>query len=323
MNVRIKIYGFTVMAVVVSSIFYWQWTPGQLHLNNHNNFQENGLWMGHGWIGDDSWFKKYGKNINDFDANRLASLSKRASDLRIGYIFPHLCPTNSMGIVPGINQQRLTRLKVDFKKVKILPWIGGSTESTVDLTSKQWTDGFVESIRNLLLNEDIDGVHVNIEPLTSGDEQFLVLLRRIHEIKGRKILSVAAYPPPTWFHPHPSVHWDLEYYRKVSLEADQLVPMMYDTALKYKKPYTHLLISWTKEIINNSNDKNILFGIPAYDDKGVGYHDPDIENVSTSIPGIIAGINSANSKRNFGLSIYSEWELDDEKIKNISEFIPK
>jgi len=72
------------------------------------------------------------------------------------------------------------------------------------------------------------------------------------------------------------------------------------------------MVSWTKEVITWSEDAEILLGIPAYNDAGVGYHDPRIENLPNAILGINSGLNRWNHlpKTYRGVSIYSEWEMD-------------
>jgi hypothetical protein len=176
------------------------------------------------------------------------------------------------------------------------------------------------SIKEILAHDEVDGVHLNLEPLPSGSEDYLSLLVDINKIKGNKLLSIAAYPPPTFLHPHPEVHWELGYYRQVCSLSDQVVPMMYDTAIGFRKVYTNLLRQWTVEIIAASGDKQVLFGIPAYEDADVGYHQPEVENVSGSLPGVVAGINDAQDPRNFGFSVYADWTLDDLKVDTISAF---
>ena len=103
--------------------------------------------------------------------------------------------------------------------------------------------------------------------------------------------------------------------------SDQIVPMMYDTALEYKKIYTNLVRQWAQEVIAVSMDKEVLFGIPAYEDQDVGYHHPQVENVFTAMPGIVSAINSSQDARKFSVSIYAEWTLDEKEEKFISSFI--
>jgi hypothetical protein len=80
-----------------------------------------------------------------------------------------------------------------------MPWIGGPAGPSTRTPSAKWRATFIESITNLLTDHPgFAGVQINIEPLTSGDKDFLRLLEEIHAAlpKG-KLLSVAAYPPPT------------------------------------------------------------------------------------------------------------------------------
>ena len=57
----------------------------------------------------------------------------------------------------------------------------------------------------------------------------------------------------------------------------------------------------------------MLLGIPAYDDAGVGYHDPKIENLRNALLGIHASLsNKVDLPEHYaGVAIYCEWELDE------------
>ncbi len=127
-----------------------------------------------------------------------------------------------------------------------------------------------------------------------------------------QILSIAAYPPPTFWQQVDEVHWSKEFYNAVSEHADQLVVMMYDTAIDYKKIYIHTYKSWVSEVLAWSNKKDVLFGIPAYEDTGVAYHNPSVENVYTAMSGLSAGIRINESRSNYrGISIYADWTLQE------------
>jgi hypothetical protein len=297
------------------------WTPGEMVLNNKKNFQENGIWLSHGWLGDKKWFRDNNRNESDYGRDQMMLLKTRINPLRVRYVFPHLCPASAKGVVPKFDNDKLTAFRSVFSECLIIPWVGGSTNATVDLENEVWTENFVKSIKEVLSNENIDGIHLNIEPLESGNPNLIKLLRKINEIKGGKILSIAAYPPPTIWHPHKEVHWNDDYYRDVSCLVDQVVPMMYDTALRSEKIFTKLIFDWTKEVIQNSNNKCVLFGVPAYEDD-VDYHHADVENVDSSMRGIVSGINASGSHQEFGISVYAEWTLDDNEINKMAGFIP-
>ena len=93
-----------------------------------------------------------------------------------------------------------------------------------------------------------------------------------------------------------------------------MVPMMYDTGITYTKLYENLMAEWTKEVIDWSGDTPVLLGVPAYDDSGVGYHDPAVENLRHGIRGIHGGLQSMEGlPANYvGLCIYAEWTMTDE-----------
>lgn len=89
------------------------------------------------------------------------------------------------------------------------------------------------------------------------------------ESEPGRILSIAAYPPPTWWHPFPDVHWDESYFRQVASRCDQLAVMMYDAGQRIPKTYQKLMADWTVEVLNWSETRPVLLGVPTYDDAEV------------------------------------------------------
>jgi hypothetical protein len=111
-------------------------------------------------------------------------------------------------------------------------------------------------------------------------------------------------------HPHPEVHWQAEYFRAVAERVDQIVPMLYDTGITREKLYVDLVRRWTGEVLDWSGRSEVLLGIPAYDDAGVGYHDPAVENPANAMAGIFAAVNHRDElTRLSGIAIYAEWTL--------------
>ena len=76
--------------------------------------------------------------------------------------------------------------------------------------------------------------------------------------------------------------------------------------------YVAMMARWPREILAWSEGRAVLFGLPAYDDPGVGYHRADVENLRTSIEGVHAGLGDAALPPNYqGVALYSDWELDE------------
>ena len=148
--------------------------------------------------------------------------------------------------------------------------------------------------------------------MTSGETNFLTLLDEIRTAlpKG-KLVSVAAYPPPTRFQPFEDVHWSRDYFVQVSRHSDQMVVMMYDTGLQKSKLYQHLMAGWTGEVLDWSGNTPVLLGVPTYNDEGVDYHNPKVENLENALLGIHRGLAGKSLPANYqGVAIYCEWETD-------------
>ena len=91
--------------------------------------------------------------------------------------------------------------------------------------------------------------------------------------------------------------------------------MMYDTALRSGKVYQWLMSRWSLEVVSWTGHSEVLLGLPAYEDAGVGYHHPDVEDLENALLGIHAGLSRLeNLPRHYkGVAIYSEWEMTPEK----------
>jgi hypothetical protein len=93
-----------------------------------------------------------------------------------------------------------------------------------------------------------------------------------------------------------------------------MVVMTYDAGQDLGKTYQHLMRDWTREVLQWSEGSQILLGVPAYDDTGVGYHHPRVENIENALKGIHRGLEDTGLLPVYqGVAIYSEWEMTDEE----------
>jgi hypothetical protein len=291
------------------------WSPGQCVRDGRHDLRANGIWMQHGWLGDDLWFQRNRRDKALFrDEQKIRELSALLTAHGVRYVFPHVCPCDPNGKIAPVDPVQTERFLNHFAAFRVIPWIGGvrGVQCSPDLS--RWRTNFVSSVVDLLRNHPrFAGVHLNIEPMPTGDPDFLTLLDELRQaIPAGKIISVAAYPPPTRWHPFPDVHWDEPYFRQVARRVDQLVPMMYDTAVMLPKIYRHLMSTWTSEVLSWSGDTQVLLGVPVYDDAGAGYHFPHVENLENALSGIHAGLSKQKDipKNYAGVAIYCEWEMD-------------
>jgi len=296
---------------------YLLWSPGLDVRDGRHDRGRNGIWLGHGWLGGDDWFIRNGKT-NEFtrfrDPARIRELAKQLYQHHTTDVFPHLCPAGSDGRLPSVDADQVERFLDAFAAFRVIPWIGGPNGSSTRLHKPEWRSAFTTNVLHLIVaHPRLAGVQINVEPLRNGDTNFLQLLEELRTaLPPGKLLSVAAYPPPTWWHPHQDVHWNEEYFREVARRSDQLVVMMYDAAQRVPKTYQRLMADWTQEVLAWSEGKQVLLGVPTYDDAGVGYHDPKVENLMNALLGVHRGLSHQPLPTNYqGVAIYCEWETRD------------
>lgn len=309
---RTIVPGCTLLLMVWLGLFLWH--PGLDVRDGHHDRGQNGIWLSHGWLGDDSWFIENGKTNEMQKYRNPQQIHQLAAILRsyhITDIFPHLCPSGADGSLPKINDAQAERFLDAFAGFRVMPWIGGPNGSYVRLHQTRWRSSFVGNIRKLLLaHPRLAGVQINVEPLPSGDSDFLTLLDELRAaIPPGRLISIAAYPPPTRLHPYADVHWNEAYFRAVAQRSDQLAVMMYDTGQRMSKVYQYLMANWTTEVLSWSQGKPVLLGIPTYIDPGMDYHNSKVENLRNALLGIHRGLEHAGLPANYqGVAIYCEWE---------------
>lgn len=278
---------------------------------------QNGIWISHGWLGDDAWFVRNEKT-NELARYRsrdeIRSLAAKFRTHHITDVFPHLCPADIEGPIPALDADQTEMFLDEFAGFRVMPWIGGPNGGSVRYRDAKWRAVFLGSVRKLFeTHPRFAGVHLNVEPLTSGDVDFLKLLEELKvSLPTGKILSIAAYPPPTRWQPSEEVHWSEDYFRQVAKQCDQLAVMMYDTSLGVPKLYQQLMAEWTAEVLAWSEGKPVLLGVPTYSDTGVAYHHPRVENLRNALLGIHSGLSRQPLPAHYqGVAIYCDWETDE------------
>jgi hypothetical protein len=300
------------------ALVFLLWNPGALVGDGSHDRGENGIWLAHGWIGADAWFTRYRKE-GEFSKYRgveaVRGLRTRLRTHGIRDLYPHLAPTTDEGGLLPVDPVQLELFLDEFDRERVMPWVGGVWGKQAFPEVAAWRKRFATDIGTLMRDHPrLAGIHVNIEPCRSGSPNFLKLLDDVRaQLPEGKLLSVAAYPPPTGWQPIEDIHWDQSYTRKVAARSDQLAVMMYDTALKDRRFYEELMAKWTVQILDWTPDTEVLLGLAAYEDSGVGYHYADVENVETGLAGVHAGLlELGRMPTNYrGVALYSGWEMDD------------
>lgn len=317
------------LILMTGAICYLLWSPGKSVTDGRHNLQQNGIWLSHGWLGDDLWFTRHQKLDQKPNYRSEFAIEKMLVELGeydITDLYPHLAPTDASGHLLKVDPKQTRQFLSATQKqnMRVLPWIGGVFELHCFPANPNWRKSFIKDATNLLTTyPSLAGIHLNVEPWPSGNKDLLTLLDEFNQVlPENKILSIAAYPPPTRWQPNLQVHWEQAYFKQVAKRADQMVVMMYDTGLKTPKLYEQLMRSWTQEIITWSSPTPTLLGVPAYNDAGVDWHHPDTENLTHSLRGIHAGLLQWAGKipeHYNGIAVYCHWEMTAKKWRVLKE----
>ncbi len=279
--------------------------------------RDNGLWMRRHWLHEDT------------TPAEIAALVENLRARGIKRIYPFLGPPDGEGwpgwrSKAGIVRYSPARVAVFFEEmhriapeIRVLPWSGGVLDGDVNLKDESKRRAFVEHAKRLVAL-GAGGIHLNIEPLPSGNADYLALLREVKAAIGDRTLSVAAYPPPTPLQPVEDVHWRPPFMRDVCATADELAVMAYNTGETSAPAFKKLAAEWTRDLgaalrLPKGGGCEWLMGVPAYDDDK-DYHRPDVETIENSLKGIIAGLMAAGEPENFrGVAIYASFTMDERK----------
>jgi hypothetical protein len=274
------------------------------------------------------WLRRHWMHEGPTPAD-IAALVESLRARGIRRIYPFLGPMDRDGW-PGWRSKKglvryvperagafLAEIKRIAPEIRVIPWTGGNLGSDVRLEDEAQRRAFAEHARRLVAL-GADGVQLNVEPLPSWAPGFRELLREVKAAIGERILSIAAYPPPTPLHPYPDVHWELPFLRDVCMDADELAVMAYDTAVRSPPVFADLISRWTRELVAtlpppSAGGCEWLMGVPTYDDD-TGYHRPDVETIEHSLAGIVAGLRTAPAPEHFrGVAIYASFTTDARK----------
>ncbi|HVD77099.1 MAG TPA: glycoside hydrolase family 18 protein [Vicinamibacteria bacterium] len=279
------------------------------------NHDRNAAWLEHRWLE---------RTHTDAEMEDLfATLSHRG----IAYAFPHLIPFNGSGRLPVHSRDQMRALLAVARRVapdiKVLPWVGGLRAGwkrvrpgTIDLDDMGQRQRMVAECRGLV-DEGFDGVHLDIEPIDDGNDEFLSLLQAVRTAVGPKaVLSVSTIRPgPFRLVIAPNFVWTPEYYGRVGALADQVVVMAYDTAIPtaslYRRYMAYTARTVTEEMVRSKARARVLVGIPTYDETGL-MHRAGVETPENAILGLVSGLRGVGGGGTFeGVAIYAEWTTDE------------
>jgi glycosyl hydrolase family 18 (putative chitinase) len=299
--------------VVAAACLYAAFAPyGDLapHPFNQNR---NAVWLEHRWL------------EKPHSVEEMEQLFRFLDHHGVVYAYPHLIPFDSAGRLPLHNREQMRAFLATARQVapnmKVLPWVGGlrvgykrSKPGTIDLADLGQRQRMVAECRGLM-DEGFDGIHVNVEPVANGDDDYLALLRALRAAVGTGILSLSATRPgPVAPAFAPNFFWTADYYARIAETADQVVLMTYDTAIPtpglYRRYVAYAAAMVTADLARSSRAR-VLVGIPTYKDSGL-MHRKGVETTENALIGVVSGLRGRAGGTFEGVALYAEWTTDPE-----------
>ncbi len=317
--VRAALVLLAVALVLVLACGVVIWRLGQTvtsYPGTHFNRGQNAVWLEHAWAGD--WH-----STSEYDA-----LAARLSREQIGYVFAHVGPLNSDGTIPDERAPNAAALAAALHQrlpgLKVLAWIGQveiaagfPPDQSVNLTDSPVRAQIAQTAAHFTRDLGYDGVHYDIEPITNNNPRFLDLLDETRAVlPPGAIISISAqkWAPDAKAATllrdvgRADAWWTTYFYSAVAAHCDQIVAMLYNTAMPTGGAYQLAVKQETQHILDAvrsaPHPPQVLIGLPTYPGNEFWFHD-SAENIETGLNGVVAGLNSDRTTAPFaGVAIY-------------------
>ncbi|GHB76162.1 membrane protein [Streptomyces viridiviolaceus] len=271
------------------------------------------IWLGHAWVDG----RKDDADVTD--------LARRLKTTGIRDLYVHTGPLEHDGTLPTSLYPKARRLTDTVHRelpgVRVQAFLGDvlATESPDGMRlERAATRAAVVRSAGQVLDAGYDGVHLDLEPLHSGDRNYLSLLDDLRDVTRARDaqLSVAAHQidPLPGFHSvwgtltgHPK-WWSQEFFGQVARRVDQIAVMSYDTMQPLESTYGGYVAQQTSlalEVTPPTTD--LLMGLPFFHENRFG-HWNHAETVPAAVRGVRLGLSRTDADRaRFGVALYIDF----------------
>ncbi|MCC9154205.1 glycoside hydrolase family 18 protein [Streptomyces parvulus] len=275
------------------------------------------IWLGHAWVDG---------RKDDAD---LAAFALRVRTTGIRDLYVHTGPMEHDGTLPKSLYPKarwlIDTVHRDLPGVRVQAFLGDvlATEGPDGMRlAEAGTRAAVVGSARQVLDAGYDGVHLDLEPLHSGDRDYLSLLDDVREVTRARDaqLSVAAHqidPLPSlhsvfgFFTEHPK-WWSQEYFGQVARRVDQIAVMSYDTAQPLEGTYGGYVAQQTSLALEvTPPTTHLLMGLPFYHESNFD-HWGHAETVAAAVRGVRLGLSRTDADRRlFGVAPYIDFAATD------------
>jgi hypothetical protein len=267
---------------------------------------DDAVWLGHAWVDGR-------KTQTDVDA-----LTRQLRGGKVRFLFVHTGPLRVDGSLDPALYPRagwlIDALHLAMPGVRVQAWLGQVVDSegpglNLDSTADRIQQSFAQ-----VLDAGFDGVHLDLEPVHSGDQAYLRILDRAHLLTTERHALLSVSVPQT--DPLPGAHllagqltdhpkwWSTDYLTAVAERVDEVAVMAYDSAMPTRTLFTGYLEQQTRlalQAVPPSVD--LLMGLPAYYE-----NTPSHRGSAETVPAAIRGVRLAdNGRMKFGVAMYVDF----------------
>ncbi|MEV5387831.1 hypothetical protein [Streptomyces sp. NPDC052721] len=274
---------------------------------------QDALWLGHAWVDG---------RKTDRDVEVLA---RRLRGTGIRDLYVHAGPLEHDGTLPASAYPKARRLIAavhrELPGVRVQAWLGDKLASEspdgLRLERAATRAAIVTSARQILA-AGFEGTHFDLEPLHSGDRDYLSLLDDLRDLTHARgaVLSVAAHQ----IDPLPALHsfagtttghpkwWSQAYFGQVARRVDQIAVMSYDTMQPLQSLYGGYVAQQTSLALEVTPESTgLLMGLPFYHENRFG-HWAHAETVPAAVRGVRLGLSRTDAGRaRFGVALYVDF----------------
>ncbi|MGW3034519.1 glycoside hydrolase family 18 protein [Streptomyces sp. NPDC001178] len=271
------------------------------------------IWLGHAWVDG---------RKTDADVTALADRLKTTG---IRDLYVHAGPLEHNGTLPKSAYSKATWLIKTLHgrapRLRVQAWLGDvlATEGPTGMRlERPATRAAVVASTREILAAGFDGVHFDLEPLHSGDRDYLTLLDSLRSVTRahHALLSVAAHQidPLPGFHAfwgtvagHPK-WWSQRFFGQVARRVDQIAVMSYDTMQPLQSLYGGYVAQQTSLALEDTRPStDLLMGLPFYHENRFG-HWNHAETVPAAVRGVRLGLSRTDADRaRFGVALYVDF----------------
>ena len=296
--------------------------PATNYTGSHFNRGRNAAWLGVEWVMEPHTIEEIRALANDLRTRQITTIFVYVSYLKPNGIFN---PTYDHA------REFVSDLRQAAPELDVQAWLGVPVKAPpgyplssgyIDLADDQIQNTIVEFSRLVVNDLGFNGVHLDSEPILTGNVAMLALLDKVRAALGPQVRLSIATSEITPFFPEADLivnrwfTWRADYYREIAKRVDQIAVMTYDSHAPFGFWYEMWMHHQVLNLTNSLSDTSaqIFMGVPTSEEHSTS-HDPAAENMATGLRGLLAGLNDLDAKPDkvTGVAIYPYWETSDDE----------